>query len=249
MKRMEQREQTASEERKGILSLPPEERPYEKCLEQGCQALSDAELLAVIIRTGAVGDTSVDLARRVLDLGGRQGNLAGLCGLSVQELTSVKGIGRVKAIQIQCIAELSRRMAKSRARDGLCFHDPASIADFYMEDLRHEEREQCRVMMLNTRSMLLAEKQLSVGTVNASLISARENFSRGTQMPGSIYYSDTQSPQRRSGAQQRGYSINRTGSQGRRAYGDPPFGSYCDWRQRVCQYERTRIVINGVKTQ
>lgn len=73
MKRMEQREQTASEERKGILSLPPEERPYEKCLEQGCQALSDAELLAVIIRTGAVGDTSVDLARRVLDLGGRQG--------------------------------------------------------------------------------------------------------------------------------------------------------------------------------
>ncbi|MBR9936285.1 DNA repair protein RadC [Oscillospiraceae bacterium Marseille-Q3528] len=173
---MEQREQTASEERKGILSLPPEERPYEKCLEQGCQALSDAELLAVIIRTGAVGDTSVDLARRVLDLGGRQGNLAGLCGLSVQELTSVKGIGRVKAIQIQCIAELSRRMAKSRARDGLCFHDPASIADFYMEDLRHEEREQCRVMMLNTRSMLLAEKQLSVGTVNASLISAREIF-------------------------------------------------------------------------
>ena len=106
MKRMEQREQTASEERKGILSLPPEERPYEKCLEQGCQALSDAELLAVIIRTGAVGDTSVELARRVLDLGGRQGNLAGLCGLSVQELTSVKGIGRVKAIQIQCIAEL-----------------------------------------------------------------------------------------------------------------------------------------------
>lgn len=176
MKRMEQREQTASEERKGILSLPPEERPYEKCLEQGCQALSDAELLAVIIRTGAVGDTSVDLARRVLDLGGRQGNLAGLCGLSVQELTSVKGIGRVKAIQIQCIAELSRRMAKSRARDGLCFYDPASIADFYMEDLRHEEREQCRVMMLNTRSMLLAEKQLSVGTVNASLISAREIF-------------------------------------------------------------------------
>lgn len=176
MKRMEQREQTASEERKGILSLPPEERPYEKCLEQGCQALSDAELLAVIIRTGAVGDTSVELARRVLDLGGRQGNLAGLCGLSVQELTSVKGIGRVKAIQIQCIAELSRCMAKSRARDGLCFHDPASIADFYMEDLRHEEREQCRVMMLNTRSMLLAEKQLSVGTVNASLISAREIF-------------------------------------------------------------------------
>lgn len=176
MKRMEQREQTASEERKGILSLPPEERPYEKCLEQGCQALSDAELLAVIIRTGAVGDTSVELARRVLDLGGRQGNLAGLCGLSVQELTSVKGIGRVKAIQIQCIAELSRRMAKSRARDGLCFHGPASIADFYMEDLRHEEREQCRVMMLNTRSMLLAEKQLSVGTVNASLISAREIF-------------------------------------------------------------------------
>ena len=175
MKMMEKREQTTGE-KKGILSLPPGERPYEKCLEQGCQALSDAELLAVIIRTGSVGDTSVELARRVLELGGSQGRLAGLCGLSVQELLSVKGIGRVKAIQIQCIAELSRRMAKCRAREGLSFHDPASIADFYMEDLRHEEREQCRVMMLNTRSMLLAEKQLSVGTVNASLISAREIF-------------------------------------------------------------------------
>lgn len=73
MKRMEQREQTASEERKGILSLPPEERPYEKCLEQGCQAAVGCRASGRDIRTGAVGDTSVELARRVLDLGGRQG--------------------------------------------------------------------------------------------------------------------------------------------------------------------------------
>lgn len=159
-----------------IKQLPPQERPYEKCLKLGCRALSDAELLAVIIRTGSVGDTSVELARRVLSMAGAEQNITGITGLSVSELTRIRGIGTVKAVQIQCAAELSRRMANAKAQEGLSFTEPASIAAYYMEDLRHEEQECCMLMMLNTRNRLLGEKRLFVGTVNASLISAREIF-------------------------------------------------------------------------
>ena len=83
-----------------IKQLPPQERPYEKCLKLGCRALSDAELLAVIIRTGSVGDTSVELARRVLSMAGAEQNITGITGLSVSELTRIRGIGTVKAVQI-----------------------------------------------------------------------------------------------------------------------------------------------------
>ena len=159
-----------------IKQLPPQERPYEKCLKLGCRALSDAELLAVIIRTSSVGDTSVELARRVLSMAGAEQNITGITGLSVSELTRIRGIGTVKAVQIQCAAELSRRMATAKAQEGLSFTEPASIAAYYMEDLRHEEQECCMLMMLNTRNRLLGEKRLFVGTVNASLISAREIF-------------------------------------------------------------------------
>lgn len=164
------------DEKRNLKGLPEEERPYEKCLKYGCQALSDAELLAVIIRTGSVGHTSVDLARKVLSLTGESRRITGIASLSVAELTAIRGIGKVKAIQIQCVAELSRRIAKTRAREGLSFREPSSIADYYMEDLRHEERENCILMMLNTRNRLLGEKRLFVGTVNASLISTREIF-------------------------------------------------------------------------
>ena len=159
-----------------IKQLPPQERPYEKCLKLGCRALSDAEPVEVIIRTGSVGDTSVELARRVLSMAGAEQNITGITGLSVSELTRIRGIGTVKAVQIQCAAELSRRMAKAKAQEGLSFTEPASIAAYYMEDLRHEEQECCMLMMLNTRNRLLGEKRLFVGTVNASLISAREIF-------------------------------------------------------------------------
>ncbi len=161
---------------RSLKDLPKEERPYEKCLKYGCRALSDAELLAVIIRTGAVGSSSVELARKILSLAGEERKLTAIAGLSTAELMSVHGVGKVKAVQIQCVAELSRRIAKTRASEGLCFQSPASIADYYMEDLRHEEKEHCILMMLNTRNKLLCEEELTVGTVNASLISTREIF-------------------------------------------------------------------------
>ena len=158
----------------GLRNLPTMEQPYEKCLENGPESLSDAELLAVILRCGARGKTSLELAREILSLPGKEEGLLGLYHCTRQELLQIRGVGEVKAIQLQCIGELSKRMAG--ARKGLCFHDPASIADYYMERLRHEDQEVLLCMMLDTKNQLLGEKEITRGTVNATMISPRELF-------------------------------------------------------------------------
>lgn len=156
--------------------LPEEERPYEKCLSKGPQALSDAELLAVVIRSGARGITSIDLAREVLRQCPYEEGLDGILHLDIRKLIELPGIGKVKAVQIQCIGELSKRIAGGRARRKLDFRSPACVADYYMEQLRHEEQETVICMMLDTATHLLGERQLTRGTVNQSLLSPREVF-------------------------------------------------------------------------
>ena len=156
----------------GLRNLPTMEQPYEKCLENGPESLSDAELLAVILRCGARGKTSLELAREILSLPGKEEGLLGLYHCTRQELLQIRGVGEVKAIQLQCIGELSKRMAAAGARKGLCFHDPASIA----ERLRHEDQEVLLCMMLDTKNQLLGEKEITRGTVNATMISPRELF-------------------------------------------------------------------------
>lgn len=148
----------------GLRNLPTMEQPYEKCLENGPESLSDAELLAVILRCGARGKTSLELAREILSLPGKEEGLLGLYHCTRQELLQIRGVGEVKAIQLQCIGELSKRMAAAGARKGLCFHDPASIADYYMERLRHEDQEVLLCMMLDTKNSFSEKRKLTRGT-------------------------------------------------------------------------------------
>lgn len=152
------------------------DRPYERCLRHGPSSLSDAQLLAVILRTGTQGSNAIDLSEQVLKLSKGDSGLLGLCHLTAEELMTIPGIGQVKALQLQCVGELSRRISTYRARNQLTFSRPETIADYYMERLRHEERENLILMMLDTKGHLIGEKQMTVGTVNASLISAREIF-------------------------------------------------------------------------
>lgn len=158
-----------------IKELPETQRPYEKCSTYGCEALSDAELLAVILRTGTGGSTSVDLACEVLNKIG-DGNLSGLYKISVPELCQIKGIGRVKALQIKCIAELSRRIAKSCVHRKQAFGSAFEIAEYYMEDFRHSDQEQVLVISFNTKGYLLNDKIITKGTVNQSLVTPREVY-------------------------------------------------------------------------
>lgn len=166
---------------KTIKELPQECRPYEKFWEQGPEFLTDAELLAIVLRTGTQGASSVVLADQILNMPESYQGLLGLQHISTKELMHLKGIGRVKAIQIKCIGELSRRIAKTSARRGLDFKDPETIARYYMEDLRHQEQEILICMMLDTKNQLLGDLIISKGTVNSSLISPRELFLNALQ--------------------------------------------------------------------
>ena len=157
-------------------SAPVSERPYEKCLQNGPGVLSDAELLAVILRTGTSGHTALDAAREILQLCPYREGLPGILHLTVPELRRISGIGSVKAIQILCIGELLRRLSRQEAEKVMSFQSPASVAEYYMEELRHCEQETVRCMMLDVRNHLIAEKEIYRGTVNVSVLSPREIF-------------------------------------------------------------------------
>ena len=155
---------------------PKQLRPYERCMEQGPEVLNDAELLAVILRTGAVGIESVELGNQILCQIEPHKGLAGLGSLSISELMKIKGIGKVKAVQIQCIAELSKRMSKAMASQDISFHNPTAVADYYMEEMRHLSQEQMMLILLNTKSVRIRDIVIFKGTVNSSLVSPREIF-------------------------------------------------------------------------
>ena len=156
--------------------LPPQMQPYEKCVDYGPEFLTDAELIACIIRSGTKEYTSVALAESLLGLRKGKNGLSGLCSLSFEELTDVSGIGRVKAVQILCIFELAKRMSRQQAKKTLNFNEPESIAEYYMEDFRHKEQENLLLLLLDNKSNLLGEKLLFTGTVNASIVSPREIY-------------------------------------------------------------------------
>ena len=159
--------------------LPEEDRPYEKCIRYGVQALTNRELLAVILRTGAKGKHVLDLAGELLNLVPEREGVTGIRRLSMTELSAVHGIGKVKAVQLKCILEIARRMAREEAGEGTAFTSAETVAGYYMEDLRHLEQEEIHVMFLNTKQNLLRDFLVSKGTVNASVITPREILIEG----------------------------------------------------------------------
>lgn len=157
--------------------ISKQEMPYEKFLKLGPSSLTEAELLAIIIRTGTTEHTPVELGRKILELPSvRENGLNGLHHVTIKELMGIKGIGQVKAVKLKCLAELSMRMAMTEAKKELQFRKPASVAEYYMERLRHEKKEQVLLLLLDHKACLLKEELLSVGTANASLLSPREVF-------------------------------------------------------------------------
>lgn len=151
--------------------------PYEKFTAMGSKALTDSELLSIILRTGTAKTDVCRLGENVLAQTARYGNgLLGLYHIPVEDLEKIPGIGRVKAIQLKALAELCTRMSQAKAKGALAFHDPYSVADYYMERLRHENVEYIFLLLLDSGLHLIEERILSKGTVNASLLSPREVF-------------------------------------------------------------------------
>lgn len=157
-----------------VKELPISERPYEKLEKYGAKVLSDAELLAIIIKCGSKKERSIDLAHKILKLSKK--GLAGIHQLSLKELEAVPGIGRVKAIQIKSVAELSTRISKSIAMQKLQINSPSSVANIYMEEMRHLQQEHLKIVLLDTKNNIISDHTISIGTVNASLVNPRELF-------------------------------------------------------------------------
>jgi len=153
-----------------IHALPVAERPREKLQQRGAAALSDAELVAIFLRTGVKGRSAIDLARELL----ARHPLQALVSAPLAELAKTKGIGPTKAIQLKAAFEVARRLAQPRAR--LPVNDPATVAGLVREEMRDLDREEFRVVLLNTKNTLLRVAAVSRGSLNASIVEPREVF-------------------------------------------------------------------------
>ncbi len=163
-------------EKTSSAQMPIFERPYEKFSRLGVHALSDEELLAIILRTGSKKEDALHLASRILLSNQEYNGLLNLNHLTFNELMKLDGIGQVKATQILCLSEITRRMAKATRKDGVHLLSPDSVASYYMEDMRHLTTEQILLVLLDSKSKILGDKIISSGTVNASLLAPRELF-------------------------------------------------------------------------
>ncbi len=161
--------------------LPESERPYEKLEKGGVKTLSDAELLAVLLKTGTRNKNSVELAREILQLHPVYKGLLGLHYISTSELQQIDGIGKVKAAQILCAVEFSKRLASQKKPERTQFDSPAQIADLFMEEMRTLDREHTRALFLDNRCGLICWEELFVGSVANCSVNPREILKRSLQ--------------------------------------------------------------------
>ncbi len=152
-------------------------KPYEKFHAYGPQYLTESELLAIILRTGTNNVSALEVAEQVLGLATppREG-LLGLYDISLDELMQIRGIGEVKAVKLKCLTELSMRISRASAKEVMTCDDSATVADYFMEQLRHKDTECVLLASLNNRGQILKESLISSGTVRMSLASPREIF-------------------------------------------------------------------------
>ena len=158
-----------------IKDWPEAERPREKLLNHGAETLSDAELLALVLRTGdAASQTSaLDHARLLL---ARFGSLRALAGATTAELCELRGIGPAKAAEIQAVFQLARRFASEPLRPGDRFTSSAEVFRHFHERLRDRKQEVFLALLLDGKNRILREVQVSSGSLTASIVHPREVF-------------------------------------------------------------------------
>lgn len=156
-----------------LRDLPHEERPRERMMHYGAESLSQAELLAILLRTGTRRESAIHIAQQLLGLAG---GLRGLADLSIDELMNIKGIGLAKAVQLKAGIELGRRMANSRLTEPVTIRSPQDAAEILTEQLRYLQKEHFVCLFLNTKNHVIAQETLSMGSLNASIVHPREVF-------------------------------------------------------------------------
>ena len=158
-----------------ITDWPAAERPREKLIELGAEALSDAELLAIFLRVGVVGKSAVDLARDLLI---QFGSLNGVFAATEQELSQVHGIGTSKYVQLQAIFEMSRRALNEQLQQSDVFKSPQQVRDYLVLKLGSLKREVFLVLFLDTQNHLIATEEMFAGTLTQTSVYPREVVKR-----------------------------------------------------------------------
>ncbi len=153
-------------------NLPAAIRPYEKAEALGADRLSDAELLAVMIKSGTREKSSLELAQELLN---KHGGLRGLGALSPEDLREANGIGRVKAVTLKCALELGGRMLREKRIERRQLTSVKDVADLYSAEM-DSEREEFRIVLLDSKSRIIRDRLISVGTSERALVDPREVF-------------------------------------------------------------------------
>lgn len=156
-----------------IKEMPKNERPRERLQHYGAQALSTAELLAIILRTGVDGENVVHLAERLL---AQFGGLPGLARASFAELCQVKGIGPAKVTQLKAALELGRRLMVATGEERPQVHSPADVAHLVGSEMALLPQEEFWVLHLDTRNRVLRVRKLYRGTLNQATVRVAEVF-------------------------------------------------------------------------
>lgn len=156
-----------------IKELPEETRPRERLLKLGVDALHERELIAVLLRTGSGKDNALELADRLLQYAeGTQG----LRDISLQELTSLHGIGPGKAASLLAGMELGRRVHEVVGKEAISVADPQTVADHFSGGLRNLKKEEFWILLVDVKCKMIHKQQISVGTINQTIIHPREVF-------------------------------------------------------------------------
>ena len=158
-----------------ITDWPESERPREKLIELGAEALSDAELLAIFLRVGVTGKSAVDLARDLLN---QFGSLNGIFAATEHELSQVHGIGTSKYVQLQAIFEMSRRALNEQLQQRDVFKSPQQVRDYLVLKLGGLTREVFLVLFLDTQNHLVATEEMFAGTLTQTSVYPREVIKR-----------------------------------------------------------------------
>ncbi|MDX1951281.1 MAG: DNA repair protein RadC [Verrucomicrobiota bacterium] len=156
-----------------IKDLPDHERPRERMLSHGAEALRNADLIAILLRTGVQGYSAVHVAEQLLK---RFSTLNALAHASVEDLRKTNGIGRDKAIALKSAFTLAQRMAGEIRLETPLVNTPDSVADLLREENRHYEVEYLQALLLNTRGRLIRVERISQGTLDSLLVHPREVF-------------------------------------------------------------------------
>ncbi len=158
-----------------ITDWPLAERPREKLLEKGCEALSDAELLAIFLRTGVKGKTAVDLAR---DLIQHFGSLRGLLDADLKQFSLIPGLGKAKYVQLQAVIEIARRHMRESLDRRSVLTDPFETRRYLFQRLRDHKQEVFACLFLDSRYRIITYEELFRGTIHTSSVHPREIVKR-----------------------------------------------------------------------